>query len=69
MMRRNARPIVAFARQPEPNTPAAQLTSKRPRIGPFTMNSGVAVCVVPCTPCRLARSSHMACTPAITTGR
>ena len=69
MISRRARPIVALARQPEPNTPVAQLMSSCCRTGPLTMNNGVAVCVVPCTPCRLTCSAHIACTPATTTGR
>ena len=61
--------IVAFALQPDPKTPVAQLMSSCCRMGPLTTNNGVAVCVVPCTPCKLTRSSHIACTPANTTGR
>src|SRR5215475_6295369 len=38
---RTARPIVAFARQPGPKTPAPQLTSSAPRTGPLRTRSGL----------------------------
>src|SRR6266545_6088955 len=66
---RSARPIVALARQPGPNRPAAQLMSSALRAGPLTMKSGEWKLVVAETPWRSKASSHMASTPAITTGR
>src|SRR5947208_825562 len=66
---RRARPIVALARQPGPNTPAAQLMSSALRAGPLTMKSGEWKLVVADTPWRSKASSHMASTPAMTTGR
>ena len=68
-MRRSARPMVALARWPGPNTPAPALMSRRLRTGPFTMKSGAALLVVADTPWRSKASSHIASTPAITTGR
>ena len=67
--RRSARPIVALARQPEPKTPAPQLSSSLPRTGPFTTTSGAGALVVAETPCRSKASSHTASTAATTTGR
>src|SRR5882724_10824896 len=67
--RRRARPIVAFARQPGPKTPAPELMSSAPRIGPFTITSGATASVVPDTPSRQNRSSQTASTAASTTGR
>src|SRR5262245_29242081 len=67
-MRRRARPIVALARYPGPNTPAPAFISRRVRTGPFTMKSGAALLVVADTPCRSKASSHIASTPAMTTG-
>src|SRR6266851_3533651 len=66
---RRARPIVALARHPGPKTPAAQLMSSALRAGPLTMKSGEWKLVVAETPWRSKASSHMASTPAITTGR
>src|SRR6185503_3402856 len=70
---RTARPMVALARQPGPNTPAPELMSSLARIGPFTITSGATASVVPETPSRQKRSSHIASTarysgrqPAIT---
>ena len=37
MVSRSARPIVALARQPGPNTPSCELIPSRRRCGPFTM--------------------------------
>src|SRR5438034_5295467 len=65
---RSARPIVALARQPGPKTPAAQLMSSALRAGPLTMKSGEWKLVVADTPWRSKASSHMASTPAMTTG-
>src|SRR5437762_14312294 len=67
--RRSARPIVAFARQPDPNTPAAQFTSSVVLIGPLTITSGAGALVVADTPCRSNDSSQTASTAAMTTGR
>src|SRR5690349_20041690 len=66
---RTARPMVALARQPGPNTPAPELMSSLARIGPFTITSGATASVVPETPSRQKRSSHIASTTATTTGR
>jgi hypothetical protein len=44
------------------------LISRRVRIGPFTMKRGAALLVVADTPWRSKASSHIASTPAITTG-
>src|SRR5690242_437519 len=66
---RTARPMVALARQPGPNTPAPELMSSLTRIGPFTITSGATASVVPETPSRQKRSSHIASTAATTTGR
>ena len=65
----SARPIVALARAPEPNTPAPELISSAARIGPFTMTSGDGALVVAETPCRSKASSQAASTAAMTTGR
>jgi transposase InsO family protein len=61
--------MVALARQPGPNTPAPELMSSLARIGPFTITSGATASVVPETPSRQKRSSHIASTAATTTGR
>src|SRR5262245_808557 len=66
---RTARPIVAFARQPGPKTPAPQLTSSAPRTGPLRTRSGLGEFVVADTPWRSNASSHTASTAAMTTGR
>ena len=66
---RSARPIVALARQPGPKTPAPQLMSSAPRIGPLTTTSGAGAFVVADTPWRSKASSQTASTAAITTGR
>src|SRR3990172_2189929 len=66
---RSARPIVAFARQPGPKTPAPQLTSSATRTGPLITTSGAGALVVADTPCRSKASSHTASTAASTTGR
>src|SRR5436309_12772778 len=66
---RTARPIVALARQPGPNTPAPELISSRARIGPFTITSGDGALVVAETPCRSNASSQTASIAAMTTGR
>src|SRR5215467_4822688 len=68
-IKRSARPIVAFARWPGPSAPAPPLMPSAPRAGPFTMKIGATASVVPETPTRLNASSHIASTPAITTGR
>src|SRR5436309_6164603 len=65
---RRARPMVALARRPGPNTPAAQLMSRAMRAGPLTMKRGEWKLVVADTPWRSKASSHMASTPAISTG-
>jgi hypothetical protein len=65
---RTARPIVALARQPAPNTLAAQFTSSARRIGPLTISSGVTASVVPDTPSSAKPGSQIACTAASTTG-
>ena len=67
--RRTARPMVALARQPGPKTPAPELMSSAARIGPFTITRGATASVVPETPRRQKRSSHIASTAASTTGR
>ena len=61
--------MVALARQPGPKSPGPQLTSRRLRKGPLTMNRGDGKLVVAETPCRSKPSSHIASTPATTTGR
>src|SRR3989442_8982177 len=66
--RRTARPIVALARKPAPNTDAAQFTSRARRIGPLTMTRGVTASVVPDTPTRETSGSQIALTAAMTTG-
>src|SRR5438093_81462 len=66
--RRTARPIVALARKPAPNTDAAQFTSSARRIGPLTMTRGVTASVVPDTPTRENSGSQIALTAAMTTG-
>src|SRR2546427_11248 len=65
----SAPPIVALARQPGPKTPAPQLMSSAPRIGPLTTTSGAGAFVVADTPWRSKASSQTASTAAITTGR
>src|SRR6267378_113784 len=67
--RRTARPMVALARKPAPNTDAAQFTSSARRTGPFTMTSGVTASVVPETPTSAKSGSQIALTAAMTTGR
>src|SRR6266850_8612664 len=62
--RRSARPIVAFARQPGPSAPAAELMSSAARAGPLTTKTGATASVVPETPTRLKASSQSASTPA-----
>ena len=69
MIRRRLRPIVALARKPGPNTPAAQLTPSRVRAGPLITMRGDAAFVVPECPWRLKAGSHAASTTARTTGR
>ncbi len=64
-----ARPIVALARQPGPNTPAPELISSSARIGPLTITSGDGAFVVADTPCRSNASSQIASIAASTTGR
>ena len=66
---RSARPIVAFARKPAPNTDAAQLTSSARRTGPLTITSGATASVVPETPTSAKSGSQIASTAASTTGR
>jgi len=68
-MSRTARPIVALARQPGPNTPAPELIWSWLRIGPFTMTSGEGAFVVAETPWRSNASSQTASSAAMTTGR
>src|SRR5437899_4758416 len=68
-IRRSARPIVAFARQPGPSAPAAELMSSAVRAGPLTTKTGATASVVPDTPTRLKPSPQSASTPAITAGR
>src|SRR5438552_2495089 len=67
--RRTARPMVALARKPAPNTDAAQFTSSARRTGPLTMTSGVTASVVPETPTSAKSGSQIALTAAMTTGR
>ena len=66
---RTARPIVALARKPAPNTDAAQFTSSARRTGPLTITSGVTASVVPETPTSAKSGSQIAATAARTTGR
>src|SRR5438477_2774963 len=65
---RSARPIVAFARKPAPNTDAAQLTSSARRTGPLTITSGATASVVPETPTSAKSGSQIPSTAASTTG-
>ena len=65
---RNARPIVAFARFPEPNTLQPAFMPIALRIGPFTTSSGLAMCVVACTPFKLNGGAQSASIAASTTG-
>ena len=60
--------MVALARFPEPNTLQPAFMPMLLRIGPFTTSSGLAMCVVACTPFRLKRVSHSASIAASTTG-
>ena len=65
---RIARPIVAFARLPEPKQlPPAFMPISR-AIGPFTTSSGAAMCVVAWTPFRLKAGAVSASIAARTTG-
>ena len=65
---RIARPIVAFARLPEPKQlPPAFMPISR-AIGPLTTRSGAAMCVVACTPFRLNAAVVRASIAARTTG-
>jgi len=69
MTSRIARPIVAFARKPGPNRfPRALMSSSR-AIGPFTIRTGLAGFVVPCTPYRLNGLARIAVTAVTTTGK
>ena len=52
-VRRIARPIVAFARKPDPNTFPAPLRPIRSRTGPFTRSIGA----VPVVLCQIARGT------------
>ena len=65
---RIARPIVALARLPEPNTLWLQFIPIASRIGPLTISSGAAMWVVACTPCRLKAADVSASIAARTTG-
>ncbi len=67
--RRTARPMVALARCPGPNTPNEQLSAIRSRIGPCTTINGAEKWVDVATPCRLKAGSVTAWTAASTTGR
>ncbi len=60
--------MVALARLPEPNTLQPAFIPIVLRTGPFTTRSGLAMCVVACTPFRLKRVSHKASSAASTTG-
>ena len=64
-----ARPTVLFARATLPNTPAPLANPSRSAADPLRMVSGVAECVVACTPCRLKRSSQAARTIGTSTSR
>src|SRR6185503_11079648 len=66
---RRARPIVALARHPGPNTPTPELISSAARTGPLIASSGATASVVPDTPSSAKAGSQMASTAAITTGR
>ena len=61
--------MVAFARQPGPNAPAPEFTSRVLRAGPLRMSSGATASVVPETPTSENSGSQIASTPAITAGR
>ena len=63
---RMARPIVAFARKPEPNTFPLLFIPIRSRTGPFTIRKG-AVPVVLCQIARLAYPSLVSDSPAAST--
>ena len=63
-----ARPIVAFARLPEPKQLAPAFIPISRAIGPFTTRSGAAMCVVACTPFRLKAGALRASIAARTTG-
>src|SRR5438034_1730285 len=69
MSSRSARPIVALARYPGPNTPNPLLRPMRVRTGPFTTMSGVEKCVDVATPWRLNAGSHAHSATASTTGK
>ena len=63
-----ARAIVAFARNPGPNTPPSQLISRRERTGPLTTMSGHGP-LVDCQAPRADRSRFTASHAASTTGK
>ena len=63
-----ARPIVAFARLPDPNTLAPAFIPIAARTGPLTTRSGVAMWVVVWMPFRLKCVLHSASIAARTTG-
>ena len=65
---RTARPMVAFARLPEPKTLQPAFMPISFRTGPFTTMSGDAMWVVACTPFRLKWGSQSASIAARTTG-
>ena len=65
---RMARPMVAFARWPEPKTLAPAFIPIRARTGPLTTTSGAAMWVVACTPFRLKCGLHSASIAARTSG-
>src|SRR5262245_59489356 len=68
MISRMARPIVAFARLPEPKALAPPFMPISRAIGPLTITNGEAMWVVACTPLRLNGWSVRASMAARTTG-
>ena len=67
MISRIARPIVAFARLPEPKALAPPFIPISRAIGPLTITNGEAMWVVACTPFRLNGQSVRASIAARTT--
>ena len=63
-----ARPIVAFARLPEPKTLAPAFIPISPRTGPLTTSNGAAMWVVAWMPFRLKCELQSARMAAWTTG-
>ena len=66
--RRIALPIVALARLPGPKRLQPAFIPTACRIGPLTMTSGAAMCVVACMPFRLKCGLHIATSADRTTG-